>query len=223
MTVRRDLEYLEKKNMVKILHGGAVLTPSGSPGEERLYVLTQESSINTEEKKKIGMRAASMVQPEDVIIIDAGSTTEWLARHVPDSADVSVLCYSLNVLIELQRKSCRITLAGGDFHPPTLVFESPESSALIHRYRASKAFMSARGVNVRLGITCSNAYESELKKAVLNSSLARILLVDSSKFGKVGAAYYADLDDFNTIITDSGIPPEYRSYIENRGIELVIV
>jgi DeoR family deoxyribose operon repressor len=191
---------------------------------ERGYFLTEESRIYREEKSRIGKRAASLIKEDDTIIIDAGSTTEWLAKHLPEALPVTVLCYSLNILIEVRYKNPdTLVFGGGNFHENTLVFSSPEGLELIRRFRANKAFISAGGVNAKLGVTCLNPYEIEIKRAVLESSLQRVLLVDSSKFDMVKSCYFAELTDFHTIITDSNISETYRENIADAGIELIIV
>jgi DeoR family deoxyribose operon repressor len=103
------------------------------------------------------------------------------------------------------------------------MFESPEGINLISRTRSDKAFVSAAGVHAELGVTCANPYELETKKAILSSSKTKILLVDSSKFGKTKIAYFADLRDFDMVITDTEIPTEYSTIIKNLDITLITV
>lgn len=223
MTVRRYLNTLESRGVVTVLHGGAFLNrESYFEIYEKKYLLTREEIKQRHEKETIGRAAAEMISPEDILIIDAGTTTEWLAKYLPDRP-VRVLCYALNILIELQRKEhCLVTFAGGDLHKNTLMFESSEGIDLINRYRARKAFLSAGGVHDVLGVTAANSYETEVKKAVMKSSLEKVLLADSTKFGAVSSGHYADLRDFNTIITDTKISGEYRKVMENLGIECII-
>ena len=225
MTIRRDLNILAQDNIIKLMHGGAVLYPnSRRDNKVTKYLLTEEGAKNAEEKMRIGQKAASLIEPNDIIIVDSGSTTEYFARNIPDEMPITVLCYALNILVEIHRKKkCRLTFAGGYFHDNTLMFESPEGIELIKRYRANKAFISASGINEKLGITCANLYESETKKAALKSSLSRILLADSTKFEKIRNAYFADLNDFDIIITDTGISAEYTDIITDLGIKLYTV
>lgn len=225
MTIRRDLARLEQNGYVKMMHGGAVYTPSiHSIAEEKPYELSEAGREHTDVKQKIGKKASSYIEEDESIIIDAGSTTEWLAKYIPGLMPVTVLCYALNILVELSyKKPKKLTFGGGDFHENTLVFESSEMLELIKRFRATKAFISASGINDELGITCGNPYEINIKKAVLKASLKKYLLADSSKFGEVRSCYFAELTDFTSIITDSGIPERYRQRIEDSGIELIVV
>ena len=221
MTIRRDLNLLAQDNIVKVLHSGAVLNP-GSVGSSR-YSLTEAGAQRRELKTAIGAKAASLLEDGEVIIIDGGSTTEYLAKSIPDTLQLTVLCWALNILVEVQRReTCSLLFAGGSLHENSLVFESPEGVELINRYRANKVFLSASGVSEKLGVTCTNAYEIEVKKASIRSSLVRILLADSSKFGTIQPAYFADLSEISAVVTDSGIPTEYAEHIRSLGIALHI-
>ena len=94
---------------------------------------------------------------------------------------------------------------------------------LLKKTRVKKAFISAYGVNLRLGVTCSADFERDLKMTAINSAKQRILLADSSKFGKVENAHFADLEDFDTIITDNLLPVDTAREITRRGITLYTV
>lgn len=224
MTVRRDLAALAREGKVRVLYGGAMLHPDLARREsETYYSLNAAGAEHAEEKRRIGKAAAALAEPGDGLIIDCGSTTEYVARYLSEEAEYTVLCYSLNIVSELvRRRNCRTIFAGGVFHENTLMFESPEGLEAVRHFRASKAFLSASGVDARFGVTCSNAYERETKKAVIQSSLRKILVVDSWKFGAVRPAYFADLGDFDEIVTDTGIPEEYRIIAEERGMRLTI-
>ena len=114
-------------------------------------------------------------------------------------------------------------MGGGYFHSNNMMFESSENVDLIKRTRVNKAFFSARGVSEPLGVTTADESEVSLKRAAMQVSQERILLIDSSKFGKVSSAYYAELKDFTTVITDAGAPEDYRKLIKDLGLKLLIV
>jgi DeoR family deoxyribose operon repressor len=221
MTIRRDLELLARDNVVRLVHAGAVLV-SAEVSTPR-YSLSEAGAHMAEEKRRIGRKAASLIRPQDIVIVDSGSTTECLVNAIPDGIPLTLICFSLNVLVAAHRnKECRIVFAGGALHENTLMFESPEGAQLIRRYRANKAFLSASGVNERLGVTCANAYEVETKQAAIASSLERILVADSSKFGRIHPSHFAELRDFSTLVTDAGLPAESAEFLRANGIELLI-
>jgi DeoR family deoxyribose operon repressor len=127
-------------------------------------------------------------------------------------------------MLEAGRDRARtIVLAGGVFHGETLVFESPEGISLVQRHRANKAFLTAGGVSAKLGVTCANSPEAELKKAAVASSRTRILLADSRKFSTVKPSWFADLADFDAVITDSNVSLEYVEVMRELGIALHVV
>lgn len=226
MTIRRDLQKLEQQNYVRLLHGGAVLNPHAGlmQPDEIHYSLRTAGSEQMKEKIAIGQFAASILEENGVIILDAGSTTELIAKSIPPDFPLTVICYSLNILVELrQKRNCEIILAGGYLHENSLMFESPEGVDLVRRSRATKAFVSASGINEELGVTCANQYELETKKAIIDSSISSIIVADSTKFGKVGPTYFADLANFDIIITDVGIPSQYTDLLNRIGISLYTV
>jgi len=210
MTIRRDLQLLAQQNRIRLVRGGVEPRPRAG-----------FSLAGGGEKKRIGEKAATLVEPGDIVIIDSGSTTEWLARNLPPQAPLTVLCFALNIFLEAaSHAKTTVVFAGGTFHNETLVCESSEGISLVRRFRAHKAFLSAGGVSESLGVTCADAAEAELKKAAIGSSQSRILLVDSGKLGRVTPAWFAALTDFDAIVTDSGISLEYVEIARSRGITL---
>ncbi|MEW5814532.1 MAG: DeoR/GlpR family DNA-binding transcription regulator [Spirochaetota bacterium] len=225
MTIRRDLETLAGNNLVKLINGVAVYAP-GNIAEHALspYYLSRAESVMAKEKIRICKKAASLIEANDTVIIDAGSTTAYLPQFIPDNLPLTILCYTTNVLLKLQnRENCKLIFAGGYFHNNTRMFESPEGVGLIRQHRAHKAFISASAISAVLGVMCSNPYEIETKKAVMQSSLVKILLADSSKFDKIQSSYFADLKDFNIIITDKRMPVTYRQLIRENNSTLYTV
>jgi len=228
MTIRRDLELLSSDGRVRLVHAGAIPLDSEGDGPRRGlargYSLSDARSPGAGEKMRIGQKAASLVEPGDVVIIDSGATTEWLTRSLPAELPVTILCFALNIALEAGRHPARaVVFAGGALRDETLVCQSPEGVSLVRRYRANKAFLSAGGASESLGVTCIDASEAELKKAAVASSQTRILLADSRKFGHVTPAWFADLRDFDAIVTDPGISLEYVQIVRNLGIALHVV
>ena len=226
MTIRRDLAQLEDLSVVRLVYGGAVYNrdydaQNGDNGMR--YVLDAQRAEHRQAKKAIGRRAASLVEENDIIIVDSGTTTEAMVESIPKELPITILCYTANILdIVLNRPAWKLIMAGGYFHQSTRMFESPEALNLIERTRAHKAFIASGGIDDRLGATCVNQYETQTKKAVIRSSVSSILLADSSKFGKIEPSHYAELEEFEAVITDSGIPPQYERLIRELGLELYI-
>jgi DeoR family deoxyribose operon repressor len=225
MTIRRDLAQLRLDNMVSLVHGAAIFRP-GQNGivQEEDYYLSLEKTVNNPEKERIGREAARLVEPGDTVIIDIGTTTELMAKHIPPVHPVTVLCFTVNALLELHKKKVEnLIMGGGYYHAKTQFFESPETISLIQRTRASKYFLSAAGVSREMGLTCANQYEVNVKQACIASSLKKILLADSNKFDQIRPAYFASLNTLDTVITDSGISPQWVQFLEALSVKVITV
>lgn len=226
MTIRRDLKILNSMELVHNFYGGTAITSKENSIEafDRKYSLLDAKIEMSEEKAKIGNYAASLVEEDDIIIIDIGSTTEYMAASLSPSLRATVICCTFNTMQHLNNNSnLKIILPGGYYHNNTQMYESVEGVSLMRNLRAKKAFISAAGVHKTLGITCANSYELETKKAIIDSGAEKILLVDSSKLGQVQSSYFAQLNIFDKIITDSGINDDYKSHLRNLGIDLHIL
>jgi DeoR family transcriptional regulator, deoxyribose operon repressor len=222
MTIRRYISIMTEKNIIKLINGAVIYI--GNTNDDSQYEISDEDEHLKNEKNKIGRKAAELIEPEDLIAVDTGTTTEKLIPFIPEEKGISVLCYNLNNLLEVRKKKgCQLIIAGGVFHENTLMFESKEGISFIKNYRINKAFISAAGINERLGVTCMNYYEVEAKRAVIESSEMKILMADSSKFGKTRPAYFAEISDFDVIITDSGIEESFANSIRNLGVKIIIV
>jgi DeoR family deoxyribose operon repressor len=227
MTIRRDLTSLINQNIVVNQYGAFFYNNENKkemdPVDDK-YALNHAVTSNIDEKRRIGLFGASLVQENDILIIDTGSTTEFLARSLQSDLKATILCYNRNILNHLINKTnISIIFAGGYYHANAEMFESVEGLSLIHHTRANKVFVSAAGVHETLGVTCANSYEIATKQAIFKSGIEKILLVDSSKFSVVKSSYFANIEDFNQIITDSGISQKWIELIHSKNIKLHIV
>ena len=223
MTIRRDLDTLRVNRLVNLVHGAAIYNPQAEQAGTDYHVICQKG-VRDGDKNRIGKAAAQLVEPGDAIFVDIGTTAVKMLSYLPNGFPVTVTCFTVNALLEaLKRDVENLYFAGGVYHVSTQMFEGPESARMIQRMRASKAFVSAAGVSRELGLTCINQYEVTTKKSCLDSAAQRILLVDSSKFGLVKPACFGELSQIHTVITDSGISPQWRETLEEMGIRLILV
>lgn len=216
MTIRRDLDYIKKN---RVYSNNQFYSDTKNE-----YMFRTEQIKHLEQKEKIAQFAVSLIDPEDVLIIDSGTTTSVLSKYIPDNINVTALCYNYQVLTQLHTKSnTSIIFTGGYYHPNDQMFESTEGISLIQRIRATKMFVSASGIHKELGLTCANNYEVVTKRAALNSSHIKILVADSSKFGAIRQGYFAQLNDLDIIVTDSELSSDWVQIINDYKIKLYIV
>lgn len=224
MTVRRDLEDILLDPEIQLIRGTFLYLPEASKGGGEPYSLLTASLKNREAKERIARRALSMIADGEDLLFDAGSTIEILASLLPTDHTGTALCFSYNVLTRLL--SCtdmNISITGGCFHRRSMLFESREGVELLRRRRVHKAFMSAGGIHPRLGVTCSDEYETDLKRAGIEAAEQRILLADSSKFGSFTSCHYAELNEFDIIITDNLLDKSTENALIEGEFELITV
>lgn len=221
MTVRRDLDLLRYKG-INLSFNGFVI--SDRQKNEEAYSLSLASRTHVNEKSAIGKAAANLIKDGDCVIIDNGTTVEYLAKNISGDIKIMALTCNLNVLNMISaNKNIEIVFGGGYYHADTALFESAESISLIKKSRANKVFISAAGIHENLGITCSNRYEVETKRAILELGAEKIALIDSSKFGVVKPFFFSDINQYDKIITDSLISSQWIEIIKDIGVELVVI
>ena len=219
MTIRRDIDYLKEN---RLFYENKASEPAAREHDEYLY--SSEQIRNFDKKDRIARFAAGRIEEGDILILDSGTTTGVLSKYIPEHMQLTVLCYNYHILSQLQgNEKLSLIFAGGYFHRNDLMFESVEGIGLIRRTRASKMFVSASGVHEKLGMTCAHNYEVVTKKAALESSLQKILVADSSKFGQVRPGYFAELEEIDEIVTDDGLSREWQELIAEKDIPLHLV
>lgn len=224
MTIRRDMEVLEEAGLVRTYRGGVIVSEQSprAPGPHG-YSLVSAGTSQVEEKKAIAKLAASLIEEGDVVFFDAGSTVEHILTFVNSSIEMTAICYSLNIMNLLANwPNTRIIFAGGIFHPESQNFESPEGLTLLTRNRVSKAFMSANGIRVDLGVTSSSQFEIPIKRVAIENSAASYLVADSTKCGLVRTAHFADVQDFTAIITDWGVDEDNLEKLSSNGASIMV-
>ncbi len=222
MTIRRDLNDLEEDGIIRRTHGGAILLDSYALHERNRYLIGKEIGKHVKEKSSIGLKAASLVHPGDTIGFDIGTTTLFIAKYLNRDMPVNALCVTFECATEIyNKKNAKLILTGGSLHRDSDVISSNEGIEIIKKTRTDKVFLSAGGIDSKLGLTCYHDFHVVIKKALMESSKKIILVADSSKFGNITPSYYADLSDIDILITDENIPEKYRKLVESLGVELI--
>jgi DeoR family transcriptional regulator of aga operon len=219
VTIRGDLSALEIQGLASRSHGGAVLTRT--PPTE--HTIRQKDAINQEQKERIGALAARLVQPGDNIIIDSGTTTISLARHLREETDVTVMTNGLNIAWELaDAPGVDLILAGGLLRKQSLSIQGSQAEACLQAYNFDKLFLGVDGLDLQFGVTTHHEAEASLNRKMVERAKQIIVLTDASKFGRVSLHRIVQLERIHTVITDAGISPEYREGLRKLGIELLI-
>lgn len=220
VTIRADLTILDKSGLLQRRHGGAAAPSDNIPGE---IAFQSRARLHQEAKRRIGMAGAALVKDGESILIDSSTTGFYVARYLVDKFDLRVVTNGINTALELMRNSQTAIMIGGMLSDKTYGTVGRLGRNTLSEIRVQKAFMGARGITVREGMTDSNLLEVELKQAMVEITTELIAVVDSSKFNVVGFASFAPINKVSTIITDEGISPDLRLSFEDAGVKIIIV
>lgn len=219
VTIRKDLTDLEKEKKLYRNHGKAILinpyiNDRNVNEKEKFYI---------EEKRLIGMQAASLITSKDSILIASGTTMHALARCIQTTDKLTVITASLQVAHILSKdKNIDIIQLGGMLRHSSLSVVGKYAEAALSDFSCSKLYIGVDGIDLDFGITTTDMMEASLNRVMMQTAQKTIVLADSSKFGRRGFSKIADMEEIDQIITDSKIPNTTAKRIEEMGIILTI-
>jgi DeoR family deoxyribose operon repressor len=201
MTIRRDV----RENAEQFEYLGGHIVPADKHLRRTPYDLGMAADVHEVEKKQACLRCLQYTENQDIIFVDCGTTLVYLIDLLPKDTELTVVCYALNVADRAVRKpNLKLVLVGGEYHSPTATFAGLESEAIFAKLGINTGFFSAAGLDENIGATCTNFNETVQKRAALANTQRKILVMDSSKIGKVTPARYANIDEFDVILTEDG-------------------
>jgi DeoR family transcriptional regulator, fructose operon transcriptional repressor len=219
-TVRRDLTALERRGVLRRVHGGAIPV-------ERLGIepgVADREAQSAPEKERIARAALDEVPDGGSIILDAGTTTVRLAQLLPVDRELTVVTHSIPVAsVLVSRHNITLHLLGGVVRGRTLAAVGDWTKAQIGDVFADVAFMGTNGISVERGLTTPDLAEATVKRALIDAARRTVVLADHTKFGREDFARVAPLSQVDTVITDVGLDVELAEDIENAGPRLVVV
>ncbi len=215
MTIRRDLEKLEQKGLLRRTFGGAIPIAHD-------ITLRERNAVFLNEKVQIGKIAAQKVKEGEAIFIDAGSTTFQVARYLNPDLNITVVTNALNVVSELFEKEFHTVVVGGILMEPTASLMGPIAMETIRKMAFDRIFLGATGMTVEHGFSNSNVLESEVKKMAIQKASEVNIVMDHSKFGVQQLVSFAELRDVDYIITDQKPDEELALKCIEMGVEIVV-
>lgn len=225
VTVRRDLQILQQRGLLRRTYGGAESLQRlfYEPFRDDRSFQAQVESF-AEEKHRIGGAAAALIQPGDTIAITPGTTTTEVIRRLPLNHNISVVTNTVNVAMELSnRKDLNVFVTGGHLRGDWFSLVGPTAAQGLKNVVISILFIGADGIDAKWGPTCFNADEAELNGTMAKHARRRIAVVDSSKFGVVAGWRISHTRDLNMIITDTGAIEEMIEPFQKLGVEVLRV
>lgn len=218
-TIRQDLERLEADGYITREHGGAFLKTL----PRQVETLSLQHLENMDKKRRIGVRAASLVGDGETIILDAGSTTTEVAHGLLQRRELTVITNALNIALILGAvPGFAVHMPGGQFKAPTLSLSGDKSVEYFRDILAGKLFLATAGVSLEAGLTYPSFADLQLKQAMIKAAQHVCLVADSTKINRTSFTRLGTLDVIHSFITDDGIREEDAREFERRGIELII-
>ncbi len=223
VTLRSDLDTLERRGVLRRVHGGAMA--GGDTRVERTFEEAAEAL--SAEKASIGRAAVSLMSSGESVIIDVGTTTTAMARAlVAETAlgDITVITNSLTIALEVERGAPRLNVivTGGTLRPKQHSLVNPLGSAFFSQLRVRTLFLGCNGIDPNHGVTNINLPEAEMKRAMVAASQRIIVLADSSKLGATALANVCPIDLVDVLVTDRSAPVDLCAELRARGVQVVI-
>jgi DeoR family fructose operon transcriptional repressor len=223
-TIRRYLEELENEKMLKRVYGGAIKI---NYDREEPSHLTREVS-RADEKKKIGRTAASLVQDNDVLVIDDGTTTMHMLPFLINRKNLKLITISvpaLNLLMEYQNKDLfngEIYFVGGKVQSKHFRSVGTLAEKMMQSFFVDKSFISIDGILAHQGISSYDAEKAMLAKRFIENSKENIVLTDHSKIGISTFYKVADLREVDIVVSDMAAPKDWTDELEAKGVNWIV-
>jgi DeoR/GlpR family transcriptional regulator of sugar metabolism len=217
-TIRRDLDQLKAAELLSRTHGGATSLPMGH--EPTLF---ERETLLLGERKRIAEKAVEMLRPNDVVMIDTGTTTLELARAMSArlfSNTVITNSYPVASILAVN-PMLRVLMPPGEFTAAESMVNGAETNDFVRRFNANVCITSASGLSIE-GPVDANLDATRLKRTMIARSHKTIMLADHSKFGRAALESVCPWSAIAAVVTDRNPPETFREIFEVNGVELVV-
>jgi DeoR family transcriptional regulator of aga operon len=222
VTARSDLDVLAERGEALRSHGGAVrqLNPAVD------YPLRIKERIHYAEKVRIGHAAVKLIQPNQIIILDSGTTTVQIARHVKTAAihPLTVITNALNVAYELaETEGVSLIMIGGILRRSSSSFVGPQAERMLQDLHADHLFLGVDGLHPDVGYSTPDILEAQLNTTMIRISNEVTVVADASKFGRHSLSLIGKVECARRVITDNRVRAEISDALRAKGIDVVVV
>ena len=191
-------------------------------GQEMKFDIQKEKFI--EEKKRISLAAAMLIEEDDVIFIEAGTTGLQIALSITNKKKLTIITNSCDIVAMLGKTNPNYTiiLSGGILKTDTHSLIGPLADSTIKKINVDKAFIGITGIDLKKGITAADQIEAQTKKVIIDSAEKVIALCDHSKLGHISINFVANPEEIDTLITDSEADQIFLKKIKELGTEIIV-
>lgn len=223
-SIRNDLTILEGKGLLQRVHGGAVSTSRSI----QLAAYNTRMEHNREQKVRIASAAAERLSADGIIVLDSGTTVQYLARHIPAKVQrpgrLRIVTNSIHILEEIGGwMPHNLLMLGGIFLPEHQATVGPETLAGLQHINANLAFLGCDGLTLDGGITSAHPLIAEVGRMMAERAEKVVVLADSSKMERAGFIPIIPVDQIDLLITDDELSPAIADDLRQRGIQVLLV
>ena len=183
----------------------------------------EKEKLHLEEKVRIANEAVKMMHDGDVVILDSGSTTTQLARKMKELKGIKVITNAVNIAFELANSELEVVLTGGSLQKNSSTMIGPLAEDVLRKISADKLFHGVDGIDYEIGLTTPDVAEANTSRVMMERAGEKILLVDSSKFGRRSLAVIASVKDVDKMITTRRMDKPEVKKLADMGIEVTLV
>jgi DeoR family transcriptional regulator, aga operon transcriptional repressor len=219
ITIRKDLDYLQSKGLIERSHGGALKIGSGGQVDLSLH---EKLKRNLDEKRRIAAAAVTMVEEDQCIILDSGSTTFAIAEGLKKFRRLTIITNGINIAAELARTDFEVILIGGTLRKNSFSLVGPMAEDNLAALHADILFLGVDGFDIEVGITTPNLLESRVNRAMVKAAHQVVAVFDSTKFNRRSLARIMAPSDVHYVITDRNLPDEAAASLRALDIELTL-
>lgn len=220
VTIRKDLEVLEHRGVLKRVHRGAILVNNPTVID---LALMEKEHIHAREKERIARKAAELIRDNEVIILDSGSTTTAIAQVLKARQGLTIITNAVNIAWELTASKNRVILIGGMVRENSFSLVGPLSEEALRSVSADKLFLGVDGIHFEFGLTTPNLEEATINRMMLRAATDVFVVADSSKIGRRSLGVIAEIQAAHHLITDAHITPADHKKLSALGVEVIIV
>lgn len=217
VTIRNDLDRLEKNKLLIRAHGGAFKTSNIA------LTVSEKKKINLDIKRLIGKKAVSLIGDDESIILDSGTTTFEISNNLAEANNLTVISNALDIVNNLsQYKNLQVFMPGGYLKEFSMSLVGPMAERNLRQLYCNKLFLGVDAIKPNLGVFTHHVEEAYLNQIMIDISDEVIVVADSSKFKRSGLAFISNFDKINKIITDSNISENHLRELENHNVEVIL-
>lgn len=219
ITIRKDLDNLESRGLVKRTHGGAL---AGKHHSLLDPPVNEKHLQRAKEKQRIAQAAAMLAHEGECILLDSGTTTTAIAQALRRMSQLTVITNAVNIAADLANTDFEIILLGGVMRKNAFSIVGPSAEDMLREMRADILFLGVDGFDPAVGITTPNVLEARVNRAMVQAARRVVAVCDSTKFIRRSLAKIVPPSGIHTVITDNQITKKDLDELKGQGVEVIV-